>query len=171
MCCLRCVVGCVLAVVRSGLRTWEFGSPTAAAAWAVGTAHPEGPQEGAETGTKARGQRQMLTLTARDRRSASATRSRHGSVMGGRGPVCYASLRRHGLPFSAASLRTCGQEVAAARCGRQVGEQESHPSGPRHRGDRHGVALSHGEQCSAECQPCTSCRAEGDSPPEARTPG
>ena len=30
---------------------WEFGSPAAAAAWAVDTAHPEGPQEGAETGT------------------------------------------------------------------------------------------------------------------------
>ena len=38
-----------------------------------------------------------------------------------------------------------GQEVAAARCGRQVGEQEGHPSCPRHREDRHGVALSHGE--------------------------
>ena len=51
------------------------------------------------------------------------------------------------------------------------GEQEGHPSAPRHRGDRHGVALSHGERCSAECQSCTSCRAEGDSPPEAQTPG
>ena len=36
---------------KSGPRAWEFGSPAAAAAWAVGTAHPEGPQEGAETGT------------------------------------------------------------------------------------------------------------------------
>ena len=108
-------------------------------------------------GTKARGQRQMLSLTARDMRSASAARSSHGishfrqsrSVMGGRGPVRYASHRRRGLR-------------------RQVGEQEGHPSGPRHCGDRHGVALSHGEQCSAECQPCTSCRAAGDSRPKAR---
>ena len=36
---------------KSGPRAWEFGSPAAAAAWAVGTAHPEGPQEGAETVT------------------------------------------------------------------------------------------------------------------------
>ena len=36
---------------KSGPRAWEFGSPAAAAAWAVGTAHPERPQEGAETGT------------------------------------------------------------------------------------------------------------------------
>ena len=36
---------------KSGPRAWEFGSLAAAAAWAVGTAHPEGPQEGAETGT------------------------------------------------------------------------------------------------------------------------
>ena len=36
---------------KSGPRAWEFGSPAAAAAWAVDTAHPEGPQEGAETGT------------------------------------------------------------------------------------------------------------------------
>ena len=36
---------------KSGPRAWKFGSPAAAAAWAVGTAHPGGPQEGAETGT------------------------------------------------------------------------------------------------------------------------
>ena len=36
---------------KSGPRAWEFSSPAAAAAWAVGTAQPEGNQEGAETRT------------------------------------------------------------------------------------------------------------------------
>ena len=36
---------------KSGPRAWEIDSLAAAAAWAVGTAHPEGPQEGAETRT------------------------------------------------------------------------------------------------------------------------